>query len=308
MARLSERMKLKKKMKRRLNLSLRGRAEIARYSKQGELLGIIGPKFNTITAEGFDEFLLNIAGTSSKDNNGQGPHLDANNASVGINNSATPGSYVFTQEGTDVGPGPGTTTKSSPTYAMTWEWWDISANTYVNANWMHVTYGDPTALGGIEGEYAFSAVEISAGNKPNDENWLYRYTLELYSSDTDFTDAGLLNLMNLFTGDLATHLTSAGIRLRPTSGAGSGSELSGSDATPDSNPSVDTGDDDITWVWTIADGTFNGTWAGTKIKIGSTFTTDLRWGGCKTDGTSCGTKSSGEEWEYTYIISVAQGS
>jgi hypothetical protein len=303
-------MKLKKKMKRRLNLSLRGRAEIARYSKQGVLLGTIGPKYNTITAEGFDEFLLNIAGTSAKDYNTQGPHLDATNASVRIGNSSDPDTaYVFTQEGVDVGPTFATTTKPSPAYALLWEWWDISANTYSNANWMHMMYGDPTVdlTMPMDGEYVFSSVEISAGNKPNDENWLYRYTLELYSSDTDFTDAGLTHLMNLFVGFSALHLTSAGIRLRPTTGAGSGSELSGSDATPDGNPTVDTGDDDITWVWTIADGTFNGTWAGTKIKVGTSFSTDLRWGGCKTDGTSCGTKSSGEEWEYTYIISVAQG-
>lgn len=68
-------------------------------------------------------------------------------------------------------------------------------------------------------------------------------------------------------------------------------------------------------MWTVVDGTFNGVWAKTMVGKGTTFanadvtaTGRIRFGGCKTDGTSCGTKVAGEEYEYTYVLTLAQGS
>jgi hypothetical protein len=304
---LREEMFIRKRMKRVLPLYARGRATIERYSREsGELLGVIGPVLNAIDAEGFDEFLLNIAGTSAKNLGSNGPHLDATQASVGIATSATPVSYLYSKVGTTTGPSAGVNTKNAPTYTMRWEWHDISANTYSNAAWLHFWYGDPVGVAGDE--YRVASVNIAAGNKPADENWLYKFDLELYSTDTDFTTGAMQILMDLFSGVQAVHLNATGIKLRPTTGAGTGSEISGTDQLPDGAPTVDTGADKITWVWTVVDGNFEGTWAGTKVKIGSGFSTNLRWGGCKTDGSSCGVKSAGEEWEYTYIITVAQGS
>lgn len=300
-------MFLRKKSRQVFPLKVRGRATIDRYSKGGIYLGTIGPVKNTLTSDFFDEFLRLIAGTSSKDYGSNGPHLDSTQASVGINNSTSAGSFVFEQIGTDAGPSGTTVTKASPSSAMTWEWHDISTNTYSNANYLHFYYGDPSG-GGAGGEYRIAYVNIAAGNKPNDENWYYKFTLELYSTDTDFTDGGFDLLMELYTGDSARHLDSSGIRLRPTSGAGTGSEVSGSDQAPDGNPTVDTSNDDIEWTWTVSDGDFEGTWGGTKVKVGTSFAIDLRWGGCKTNGDSCGTKASGEEWTYTYTLAISQGS
>lgn len=293
---VGERMFLKKKRVRHIPLYMRGRASVKRYSKDGEFLGEIGPFKNTLSAEGIDEFLRLIAGTSSQ-------HLDATFASITVNNSAgTPAaSTAYAQEGTTSGPAAGTTTKSAPTYAVTWTFADISTDTYSDANYLHFWYDD------ILNGYHISTVQINAGNKPATENWYYEFTMELYSTDTDITTGGLQLLMDLYTGVSALHLNQSGIRLHPTTGAGSGTEID-SALTPDANPTVDTTNNNLTWVWTVADGTSEGVWAGTKIKVGTSFLTNLRWGGCKTDGSSCGTKSEGEEWEYTYVFTVAQGS
>lgn len=292
----SERMKIKKKTRRNFEFQIRGRAVIDRYSKDGEYLGQIGPIPNTITAEGFDEFLRLICGTSAQ-------HFNTANASIRLTSTSDPATGgVYEQEGADVGPAGTTTVKTAPSYAVRWEWHDDSVSAY-DPNFLHFIFDNY-----IDG-YVFATVDISAaGSKPPTENWHYAFILELYSTDTDFTTGGLQVLMDLFTGTSGLHLTTTGIRLRPTTGAGSGTELTGTDRAPDANPTINTGANTATWVWTVPDGTFPGVWAGTKIKIGTSFLTNLRWGGCKTDGSSCGTKGPGEEWEYTYIFSIVQGS
>jgi len=303
---LGERIFLRRRSRRTFNLKARGQARVSKYKKDengndGELVEHTPWVKNTITAEGFDKFLRMLVG----DTTGHGA-LDGTNAAVGIDAANNPlGPFKFVQIGTDAGPTSGATTKSAPTQATLWEWHDDSIDVYGPATYLHFWYKDPE--GSIGDEYNVASVTISAGTKPSDENWHYQFFLELYSTDTDFTSSGLAVLLDLYNGNQTVFLDATGIKLQPTTGAGSGTDV-GTALLPDGAPTVDTGANDITWVWTVADGTSNGVWGGTQIQVGSSFSTNLRWGGCKTDGTSCGTKAAGEEWEYTYVISVAQGS
>lgn len=303
---MRERMFLRKRSKRTFKLQARGQARVLKYKKDehgndGEFIGATPWTKNTMTAEGIDKMLRMWAG----DQSGHGP-LNATDASIGIDASNNPnGPFVFQQVGCDAGPTSGATTKSSPSQATLWEWHDDSTDVYANATYLHFWYKDPEGSSGDE--YHVSSVNISAGLKPSDENWHYQFFMELYSTDSDFVEAGLAVLLDLYNGNQTGYLQTTGIRLRPTTGAGSGSDV-GSDLTPDANPTVNTSGNTITWVWTVADGVSNGVWAGTKIKVGTSFAALLRWGGCKTDGSSCGTKANGEEWEYTYEISLTQGS
>lgn len=299
---VGERILLRKRSRRQFNMLARGQGRVSKYKKDGTLVEHTPWTKNTITSEGFDKFLRALAGDFSN----HGP-LNATDASVGIADVTNPLSYKYVQVGTSAGPMSGSTTKSAPTQATLWEWHDDSTNVYTDATYLHFFYRDPTGVGSGNPEYRVAYVAINAGTKPSDENWHYQFFLELYSTDTDFTSAGFGVLLDLYNGNQTLYLTTTGIRLHPTTGAGSGTEV-GSALTPDANPTVDTVNNKITWVWTVADGTSNGTWGGTKIKIGTSFNTNLRWGGCKTDGTSCGTKAAGEEWEYTYELSISQGS
>lgn len=297
---VGERIFLRKKARRTFNMLARGQARVSKYKKDGTLVEHTPWTKNTIESEGFDKFLRMLAG----DTTGHGA-LNATDASVGISSTSSPVSYKYKKVGTDTGPTSGSTTKSAPAAATLWEWHDDSTNTYTDATWLNFWFKDPEGSAGDE--YRVAYVQINAGTKPSDENWHYQFFLELYSTDTDFTSAGFGILLDLYNGNQTLFLTTTGIRLHPTTGAGSGSEV-GSALTPDANPTVNTTTDKITWVWTVADGTSNGVWGGTKIKVGTSFLTNLRWGGCKTDGTSCGTKANGEEWEYTYELSISQGS
>ncbi len=299
---LRERMFVRKRFrsKRTFQLKVRGQARVSKYRKDtGELIEHTPWVKNTIEAGGFDKFLRAL----KNDFTGHGT-LNSVDASVAIATTAPPSAYVFTQVGTSAGPTSGATTKGAPTQATLWQWNDDSVNTYINADWLHFWYQDPN--GGVGDEYRVAYVNIAAGTKPPDENWHYQFFLELYSTDTDFDAAGLAILLDLYNGNQTVYLTTTGIRLLPTVGAGSGADV-GVALTPDANPVVDIAANTITWIWTVADGTSNGTWGGTKIKIGTGLTTNLRWGGCKTDGSSCGTKAAGEEWEYTYEITISQG-
>ena len=297
---LRENISLRKRSTRTFKLQARGQGRVVKYKKTGEFVEATSWTKNTITSAGFDKFLRMLVGDTS----GHGA-LNATDASIGIDASNNPnGPYVFTAVGTDAGPTSGAVTKSSPSQATLWEWHDDSVNTYGSADYLHFWYQDPE---GSADEYHIASVNIAAGSKPSDENWHYQFFLELYSTDSDFVESGLAILLDLYNGNQTDFLDATGIKLQPTTGAGSGSDV-GSALLPDGAPTVNTTLDKITWVWTAADGTSNGVWTGTQIQIGSTFSVNLRWGGCKTDGTSCGTKAGGEEWEYTYEISISQGS
>lgn len=298
---VGERIFLRKKARRTINMKARGQARVSKYKKDGTLVEHTPWVKNTIESEGFDKFLRMLVGDTNNHS-----ALNATDATVGISATSAPGpAWKFKQEGTDYGPVDRTATKSAPAAAVMWEWHDDSTDVYLDANWLHFYYRDPEVTD--NDSYRVAYVQIDAGTKPSDENWHYQFFLELYSTDTDFTSSGFSVLLDLYNGDRTQFLDTTGIRLHPTTGAGSGTEV-GSALTPDADPTVNTTTDKITWVWTVADGVSNGVWGGTKVKIGTNFITNLRWGGCKTDGTSCGTKAGGEEWEYTYELSISQGS
>jgi hypothetical protein len=54
----------------------------------------------------------------------------------------------------------------------------------------------------------------------------------------------------------------------------------------------------------------NVAWTATAIEFSSSATpgtslTQIRQGGCRQDGTSCGTKANGEEWTYTWRYTLS---
>ena len=305
---IGEDMSLTKRRTRVLDMDLRGQGRVSKYKKDtGELVEHTPWVKNTMTQEGIDNFLLCLKG----DLTGHGL-LTAANAYICVNSTATTPAIagVYKDLGADAGPtvGAANNTKSAPAQTCLWEWHDDTVNTYSSADYLHFGYLD-FVDGSAGTEYPISTVLISAGNKPNDENWHYQFFLELYSTDTDFKDAGLAVCLDLYNGnDTSNYLNATGITLQPTDVSGGGADV-GAALAPDATAAWGgTGVYTLTWVWTVADGTSNGVWAGTEIKIGASNASALRWGGCKTDGTSCGTKAAGEEWEYTYVLTLGQGS
>lgn len=280
--------------------------ELHRYCREtGELLGVSDRKFNTLQAAGLDEMLALIVGTSSK-------HLDASNAGVAV--SASGGAYtgpnVFLQTGTDAGPiNSGTPNRGSPSDVFLWEFHDISATQRLTQNTLEFWYGTPTDTPTTE--VHISTITVSEGTKPTTENWIWRVYMEIYSTDSDFTDGGLADLLERIAGVSNLHADATNFWMRPFTSSDTG--LGASGQNPDGAPTVDTGANSITWVWTVAAGNYEGEWAKVEVSFSisaATYsgTTDLRYGGCKTDGTSCGTKGPGEEWEWTYVLTLAQGS
>lgn len=302
---VGERMWIKKKRRRKIDLRVRTSAVLERYDRaSGALLERSDRKLNTLDADGLDLFLQLIVGTSTR-------HLDATNATIVINDSGGvyTGGNVFLQKGTDAGPtNAGTPLNSAPVAIYLWEFQDVSAATRFNQNTLEFWYEDPNAEPGTE--IKISEIDVSEGTKPSTENWHWQLYMEIYSTDTDFTSAGLADLLELIAGDRTVHMDGSNTWLRPFTSADSGLDSSGQ--LPDGEPTVDLGDNTITFVWTVTDGDFEGAWDKTEISLSVSDgvysgTVDLRYGGCKNDGSGCGTKGSGEEWEYTYELTLAQG-
>lgn len=296
---------LRKRRTRNIELGVRTSVVLHRFDREtGECVGRSERKLNTMEAGGIDLFLQLITGDSTK-------HLDATNATIVINSAGGvyTGSNVFLQKGTDAGPTNGTTTKSAPTAAYVWEFHDISASTRTNQNTLEFWYEDPNAAPGSE--VKISQITVSEGTKPSTENWQWSVYMELYSTDTDFTSSGLQDLLELIAGDRSLHMDETDTWFRPFTSSDVGLDSSGQQ--PDAAPSVDTSANTITLVWTVVDGDYEGAWDKTEISLSvsaGTYsgTVDIRYGGCKTNGDGCGTKGAGEEWEYTYVLTLAQGS
>jgi hypothetical protein len=291
----------KRKGRRVVPLLARSRMVIRESDKvTGEVEREMGPFYNTIHAEGFDGFLNMIAGVDTNVLSAAGSSLKLTNTLHGGKVSGAP-NFVSGADGIFVP----TLTKSAPAVARMWQWDDDSTATY-DPNYAELWVGMwneglPTF------EYEFCHIDISAaGSKPSNKNWHYQIILELYSTDTDLTTAGLNRMIEIMVGGSTDYFTGANTKLRPMSDGST--ELSGTDQAADANPTVNTTDNEISWTWTVADGDFEGTWARTRVKHAAPSSFNVRDGGCKTDGSSCGVKASGEEWEYTWVFSIAQGS
>lgn len=301
---IGERMFLRKKARRRFDLKMRTRCVIRETDKiTGEKGREMGPFYNTIHTAGFDEFLRLIAGTSAQ-------HFDASEPTIKLTTTLHGALATDAPDflgGPSIGPTSTSVTKSAPSAAMSWEFHDDSIATY-NPDFLEFWYG---AWDAGAPSYEFCHIDISAaGAKPNNKNWHYHVILELYSTDVDLTNDCFTNMLLLFSGAAGiNHMDATHVFFRPMSG--STTEIAGSDLAADGAPTVDTANDELVFTFTVPDGTFNGTWTHSRVKhhmSGASTKINMRSGGCKTDGSSCGTKSAGEEWQYTWAFAISQGS
>lgn len=309
----SEEMFLKKKRIRYYNFSLRSRCTIHKYDRAtGKLKSIGGPYFNTMDTTldgGIDLFLQLITNSGT----GASSHLNTGNTFLVVGNADPIGSYggstnipVFSTP-TSVNFG-ATPIKSAPSDAAYWQWDDDSTTVRTNQNRIEVWYLDPDDPGMTGNPKRVNNILVSEGTKPSDENWHWRITFEFYSTDGDFESIIMGRFLDLIAGDGSNHMDTTRTFLRPYLSAGTG--LGSAGINPDSVV-VATGPNTITLVMTAADGIFNGNWLNMEIGIGTTYTSGfarLRFGGCTTAGATCGDKGAGEEYEYTYVMTLAQGS
>jgi hypothetical protein len=180
-----------------------------------------------------------------------------------------------------------------------WVFQDNTTDTY-DATRASLANGDPT----VGGNWLISDITATGlGTKPSTENWHYYYEIELYSSDTDIKAAGTAKLMRLISGNVgyvAVFLTSGNTTMQPLDGslANVGSAITASSLASPTTTSLE-------WTFVSADGSNNGAWANTRVQLAGTTTDTIREGGCKQDGTSCGTKASGEEWTYKWRFTLS---
>lgn len=300
---MGERMFCSKRMIKKYNMKVRTRCFITKIIRAtGEIREVSGPHYNTMDDDGIDLMLELITNSGT----GAAEHLDTANSWLSVANADPIVTHILTFNGTD-SRGTGTPTKAAPSALNFYEWHDDSITVRTNQNHIEMWRDDPTAMSGsIKVNHIFA----NEGTKPADENWHWRIELEMYSTDTDFVDDHMQRFLDVIAGDVTIHMDATRTFFRPFTSADSG--LGSTGQNPDGAPVVALGPNTITFVTTVVDGDFNGAWDKMEVGTGATYTTGpfvrVRYGGCTTAGSSCGTKVAGEEYEYTYVITLAQGS
>lgn len=300
---MSERMYCSKRMIKKYKLQVRTRIFVTKIIRAtGEVREVSGPHYNTMDADGIDLFLDLLTNTGSEG----AKHLNTADSFISIANANPITSHILVFGGTD-SRGTGTPTKAAPSALNFYEWHDDSITIRTNQNEIEMWYLDPNT--GPTNVVKINHITVNEGTKPANENWHWRIELEMYSTDSDFVDLHMQRFLDVIAGDTTIHMDATRTFFRPftTADVGLGSTGQNPDAAPTINLSANT----ITFVTTVTDGNFNGAWDKMEVGTGTTYTsgfTRVRYGGCTTAGGSCGTKVAGEEYEYTYVITLAQGS
>lgn len=260
-----------------------------RSRETGELLGVVRRQ-NAIVA--MDRLMELVAGTSDG-------HLDTAHTSLRFTDTSG-GTPVYDHVGADVGPTSAAPTNSGNGYRLRWEFNDETATARSNLEWAELWNSDPAdqidgAAGGEMGE-AITRTNCGFGDKPATENWYYSYEIEFYSSDGDIETQLHQDFLHLIIGSSSDHFTTATVGLQPRTSADAdvGSEISAGGRSVGSNY--------LEFSFTSADGQNNGAWDKAAIRHSSA---DVRVGGAKQDGSGAGTKSSGEEWSYTWRYTLS---
>lgn len=281
--------------------NLRPAMRLRKWSREtGELLSdkttpvSAGHGHSTLDAGAIARFVALIAGTSSE-------HLSTADTWIGVGNADPIVSFTWTRV-TDSGPGATADTQSEPALSYLWTFEDFTATARSNLNYAELWYLDPE---GASTEWRVFTINGAWGNKPTTENWQWDMIMEFFSADTDFVVAGITDIVRAITGQNPNHLDDNNTWFRPFTSGDVGSGSGGQN--PDAVPTVDS--DRLTWVWTINGSTFNTAWDRVEIASGTTYGGSLRirYGGCNTDDTGCGTKVSSEIWTYTYVLILVQG-
>lgn len=282
-ARGCEEVTLRKKAIRNIEIKARGELTIVRHRRLPD--GSSGDEIarrtweNTIT--NFGLLMQLIAGTSSA-------HLASGSAGI---------RFRATDEGTVSWDGTGGTVAINPSpdnptngarVRCTWE--DATATQRTGLNFAELYNGDPASA--TEISEIDKSGDADFGTKPSNENWTYHWDIEFYSTDGDIKTALHSSWLDLIRGASSAHWTTSTIRARPynTTLGEFGTVAAGSRTV---------GTNYLEFTFVSADGSNNGAWANMEIQHNSGTWTQVRDGGCKQDGSSCGTKAPGEE--YTYV-------
>ena len=311
-----EEMFIKKRVTKHFNIGVRGVCTVHKYDRAtGKLKSVGGPHTNVMVTTldaGIDLFLQLITNSGT----GASSHLNGTDAWLVVG-PASPDPINSYGGSTNIpvfsSPSPvnsvATPTKSSPSKAGYWQWDDDSLTVRNNQDRVEVHYLDPDDPGMSGNTKRINGIQVDEGTKPADENWHWRVTFEFYSTDTDFDDDAFNHFLDIIAGQSSVHYDTTNVWCRPFT---SGDSALGSTGLHPDSVTVSTSNNTITFVFTAADGVFNGVWAKMEIKKQAVYVLDsanrLRYGGCTTAGGSCGTKVSGEEYEYTYVFTLAQGS
>lgn len=285
----SERIHLHKKRRREVQFHVVSTIEIVETDPNDPSYEevVVSETINSVTSQGLDEFLQLLAGTGGT----------AYDGSSYLRLTDGGGGTIQTFSGADAGPQNATAT-NSPGARREWVFEDNSTASY-SFNNAQLFNGDPSGSGVQFNDFAFGSQQ----SKPSDRNWHYRVQIEIYSTDNDFTDAGMLRALQRLSGELPAPFDETNVTLQPRD---SSTGDVGAAITPDSAPNVDTGADEVTFDFTSPNGDNEGDWDETQIKHDNSGSViNVRDGGCHDDGSSCGTKQQGEEWTYTWVFSFS---
>jgi hypothetical protein len=271
-----------------LDLRLVGEWEIQRTSREtGELLEPLRG-FNTIDPDFIAMFVGYVAGTSSKADAFRPFDLDNTR-------------LYITATGSGVPTEPLAFSLNNPlTGELTYTWQDHTASSYT-VTAVAIWNGAPLDLEKTRLSYASPGWPA----KLSSENWTYVYTLKLEGPAAINDQTGRNRLIRLI-GD--THFgtqypwTQASTYLQPlTVGndpVGSAIQCAATWPTTTANS--------VAWRFISATGSNNiGEWRNTRIYNSNHASDYLRQGGCRTDGTTCGTKTIDDQFTYTYTLTLS---
>lgn len=273
---------------RRWNTTIRAKGEITRTryrrlpdGSSGEDLGR-DVRRNEIT--NISLLIQLVAGTSAA-------HLS--NGSAGLRfRSSDEGSVVhdYTSGTVAINPSPDNPSNGS---RIRCSWEDNTATARNDLDWAELYNGTPGSASEI------AEANPNFGNKPTSENWHYTWDIELYSDDGDIETQLHSTWLQLIIGASAAHYTTSTVRLQPRSSAPADV------GTPILAGSRSVGASYLEFEFVSADGGNNGEWRNTRVQHNNGSWVTIRDGGCKQDGTTCGTKAGGEEWTYTWRYTLA---
>lgn len=278
-----ERIGLVKKRHRRVEMKVLNEIIVERRTPSGEWVEEARAS-NSVLGGGIDLFLDLLTGASSAFYDG-GSYLRLTDGAGGT---------ITTFGPADSGPQNATAT-NTPGHRREWIFEDVSSSSY---SWNNAQFfnDDPGAGGTQFNDFAFGSQQSKGTNEPI----RFRVQVEIYSTNTNFTDAGMQRAVQRLSGELGAPFDGNNVTVQPEDGGGS---PVGSEVAADGAPTVDKGADEVQWAFTSPNGSNEGEWATTRIIHDSSGSTiDVRDGPCADDGTSCGTKGTGEEWTYKWTF------
>lgn len=244
---------------------------------------------NNVLDGGIDLLLDLLSGANTTDYYDAGSYVEFLDSA---GSRTTPG----TMGPTDSGPQNGGSC-TSPCNRRRWEWHDESTDEY-SFQQIAMYQMDPDS--GTGTPVQFNQFDFgSSQDKPSDENWHIVIEVEFSSTNSNFSDGGMQRLAMVMSAEVSSPFDETNVTIIPVAGDGT----QGSEISMDSAPSVDKSNNNITMEFTSVDGNNEQEWDTVQVihDHGGADVT-VRDGGCKDDGSSCGTKASAEEWTWRHIL------